>query len=88
MCWLSRATDQAGEDKTMFSTISLWLYRISFVMAALLIILAIWERILRNFGYTLSFLNLEPGRMMDLAVVFLLLVCAFLLRRIGEQVKK
>ena len=62
--------------------------RIFFVVALVLLFLAIWDRVLLTFGWTLTFLPYQPGRLMELSALLMVFVIALLLRQIREKLGK
>ncbi len=62
--------------------------RIVFIVAIVILAVAILDWILRLFGYTLSFLPYQPGRLMEFSTILIVLVIALLLRQIRDSVKK
>lgn len=72
----------------MLDTIIVIIYRIMFIFAGLLLIVAAWEKVLRQFGYTLSWIRYEPSRLLEYAAILFLVVIALLLRQIREALKK
>ena len=64
------------------------LCRIFFVVALVLLIIAVWDRILMFFGWTLTFLTYHPGRLLELSALLMIFVIALLLRQIREILQK
>ena len=62
--------------------------RVLFSLAALLLIVGVWERILRLFDWTLTWVPYEPGRLMELSAILVVFLIALLLRQIREEIKK
>jgi hypothetical protein len=60
------------------------LFGISFVLVAL----AILDRVLGSFGWTLSFIDYDPGRLLEIAAILAVFVIALLLRQIRENTSK
>lgn len=61
-----------------------WLSRLFFIGAFVLLGLALLERVVNAFGYTLSPLY-QSGRLLEFAVVLLVFVIAFQLHAIRES---
>ena len=61
--------------------------RVFFILAFLLLFLAIWEKIVRYFDYTISCIPYEPARLLEFSVIFLIFVITLLLRQIREELK-
>ena len=59
--------------------------RVLFVIAFVLLIFAVWDRFLRLFGWTLSFVPYQPARLFELSGILMIFVLALLLRQIREQ---
>ena len=59
--------------------------RVFFVIAFALLIIAIWDRFLRLFGWTLSFVPYQPARLFELSGILMIFVLALLLRQIREK---
>lgn len=72
----------------MFNQIIQQIYRGMFIVAGLIFIVAIWERILQFFNLTLSWISYEPWRLMEFSSIFLLFAIALLLRQIRDQLKQ
>lgn len=63
--------------------------RLAFVGSLLLIGTACLERLVNYFGYTvLPETTYSPGRMLEFAAVFLIVVIAFLLRQVRDQLRR
>lgn len=60
-------------------------YRLMYSVSLLLILLAFIEKIMKTFGYTLSFINYEPGRLLYMGAVFAIFTSLMLLRQIRNQ---
>lgn len=63
-------------------------YRIIFILAAIFLVLALWERILNEFNYTLFWIRIASSRLLELSSVLTLFVVALLLRQIRDILKK
>ena len=59
--------------------------RVFFVIAFALLIIAIWDKFLRLFGWTLSFVPYQPARLFELSGILMIFVLALLLRQIREK---
>ncbi len=65
------------------------IYRVLFLISFLLLLLAVLERLLVMFGYTLSFLTQAgPARLLQYAGIFAVFTILLLLRQIRDQQKK
>jgi uncharacterized metal-binding protein len=72
-----------GSDKLM-STISRVLFLASFVLLAI----AILERLVNFFGYTVLGTSYTPGRMLEFSAIMLLFVIAILIRQTREELRR
>ena len=61
--------------------------RVFFVIALILVFIAVLERILRFFGWTLSLFAYQPGRIFEFSGIFMIFVIALLLRQIRDRLK-
>ena len=68
-------------------TLRIIVYRLSFIVAVVLLILATIDWVMRLFGCTLSFLSHQPGRLFEFAGILLVLVIALLLREIRDKTR-
>jgi hypothetical protein len=59
-------------------------YRLFFTVAFLLLLIAVIDWIMRLFGWTLSWVSYEPGRMIEFSSIFMLASIVFLLRQIRD----
>ncbi len=59
--------------------------RLFFLIAFVLLVIAIWDKCLRLFGWTISFLPYQPGRIFELSGILMIFVIALLLRQINER---
>ena len=59
--------------------------RIFFVVASLLLLIAIIDWILRLFGWTFSWIPYQPGRLLEFAAYIMIFVIVLLLRQIREK---
>lgn len=64
------------------------LYRVLFLISFILLFLAVLDRILIMFGYTLSFIALGPAKLLQYAGIFAIFTILMLLRQIRDQQKK
>jgi len=72
-----------GSDK-MLSTLSRVLFFASFALLAI----AILERFVNYFGYTVLGGSYTPGRMLEFAAIMLLFVITILLRQSREELRR
>ena len=63
------------------------LSRLFFVVALLLILMALIDWCLRLFGWTFSFIQYQPGRMLEFATMLMVFVAVIILRQIRENMK-
>jgi hypothetical protein len=63
------------------------LNRLFFVGAFVLLALAILERIVNAFGYTLILGSFRPGRLIEFSAILLLFVTVLILRQVRDQLK-
>lgn len=62
-------------------------YRVFFSISIILLILALWERINRFFGYTFTWLSYEPRQLLEFSAIFMLITIGLLLRQLRDQMK-
>lgn len=62
--------------------------RLLFIVAALLSILAVWNWALGWFGYHLSWVPYEPGRLFEFSAILVIFVIALLLRQIRDALRQ
>ncbi|MBU0740848.1 hypothetical protein KKA85_04240 [bacterium] len=62
--------------------------RMMFIVAMLFFFLAVFEKIANLNGQTLSFINYEPGRLLEFSAIMLLFVITVTLRRIRKETGK
>jgi hypothetical protein len=62
--------------------------RLFFVVAAILVLLAGLDWIIGLFGWTLSWLPYQPGRLFEFAAILIIFVIATLLRQIRDALRK
>jgi len=72
----------------MTATLTNILCRVFFIVSLVLLFIALWDRLLRFFGWTMTWLPYEPGRLFELSALLMIFVIALLLREIREQLKK
>lgn len=72
----------------MIDNLFLWLYRTLLIITFILLSVAIMDKFLRLFGYTLSFISYQPGKLMQLAAIFSLFTIVLLLRQIRNRLEK
>jgi len=65
-----------------------WFSRLLFFVAFIMMVVAVWDWIIRLFGYTLSWLPYQPGRLLEFAAIMLIFVIAVLLRQIRDATRK
>ena len=66
----------------MIDKLSHYFCRGLFGISVALLVVAVLDRILRSMGWTLSFVDYEPGRLLELSAILILFVVALLLRQI------
>jgi len=64
------------------------IYRVLLLVSFLLLFLAVLERVLLSFGYTLSFVSYGPGKLIEYAGISALFTAVLLLRQIRDHLKK
>lgn len=62
-------------------------YRALFIISLVLLLIALLEKFLVLFGWTLFWLPYEPARLLELSAILVIFVIAFLLRQIREKLK-
>ena len=62
--------------------------RLLFVVAAILLVLAVWHWVLGWFGYHLYWVPYEPGRLFEFAAILVIFVIALLLRQIRDVLRQ
>jgi hypothetical protein len=60
--------------------------RLFFTLACILLLLAIWDRVLQLFGWTIDW-QYGAGRILEFSAIMMIFVIALLLRQIREQLK-
>ena len=63
-------------------------YRGFFVLASLLFIVALWDKLLGLFALRLSWVPFDPGRLLQISALLMVFVIALLLRQIREAMSK
>ena len=61
--------------------------RLFFAIALILVFVAVLDRVLRFFGWTLTFFTYQPGRIFEFSGIFMIFVVALLLRQIRDRLK-
>jgi len=69
----------------MIEKIHYYFYRVMYSLSLLLILLAFIEKLMKTFGYTLSFISYEPGRLLYMGAVFAIFTSLMLIRQIRNQ---
>ena len=64
------------------------IYRIMFILTGIFIVLALWERILNQFNYTLSWLRITYFTLLELSGILAIFVMTLLLRQIRNLLRK
>lgn len=64
-----------------------FLSRLFFVVALLFILVAVVDWCMRLFGWSLSFVQYQPGRMLEFAAMLMVFVAVMLLRQIRDNMK-
>ena len=64
-----------------------WFSRLFFFVALILLLVAVWDWVLHLFGYSLSFLPYQPGRLFEFSAILVIFVIAVLLRQIRDALK-
>jgi len=63
-------------------------YRIMFVLAGIFFVIALLERILNEFNYTITWIRLYSFRILELSAIIALFVITLLLRQIRNILKQ
>jgi len=63
------------------------IYRIFFSISFILLILALWERINLFFGYTFTWIQYQPGQLLQFSAIFMLFTIGLLLRQLRDHMK-
>lgn len=62
--------------------------RIFFIIALALLALAVWDKVISNYGLTIAFVGaMGPGRILEFAVALMVFVIGILLRQIRDGLK-
>lgn len=61
--------------------------RLLFFVAAILVLVGLWESVLQLFGYTMSWLSYVPGRLIEFAGILTIFLIALLLRQIRDTIR-
>ena len=72
----------------MINTLTSIFCRIFFIISLFLLFIALWDKFIRLFGWAMTWLPYEPGRLFELSALLMIFVIAMLLREIREQLKK
>jgi hypothetical protein len=70
----------------MIDKLTSFFNRLFFTVACVLLFLAVWDRILKLFGWTIAWFY-EPGRILEFSAILMIFVIALLLRQIREELK-
>jgi len=71
----------------MINQLSSIICRFFFVISLLLVLLALWEKLIRLFNWTMTFMPYLPGRLVEIAALLMIFVIAILLRDIRDELK-
>ena len=72
----------------MLDKLTSFFQRLFFVVASILVVLAVANWIIRMFGWTFSWMPYQPGRLFEFAVILIIFVIAILLRQIRNALRK
>jgi len=72
----------------MIDKLSSYFCRTLFGFSIILLALAVVDRFIRLFGWTLSWIAYTPSRLLEISASLLIFVIALLLRQIRENLKK
>jgi hypothetical protein len=62
--------------------------RIFFIVAFVMLVIAVWDKIIGYYGFTVSFIGeMGPARLLELAVTLMIFVIGLLLRQIREGLR-
>lgn len=61
--------------------------RLFFIVTLLLVFISLWDRFIRLFGWSLSWVTYTPGRVLEFSAMLMTVVIALLLRQIREELK-
>ena len=62
--------------------------RLFFFVAGIILVVAVWDWIIGWFGYRLTWIPYQPGRMLEFAAILVVFVIALLLRQIRDSLKQ
>ncbi len=62
--------------------------RVLFLASFVLLAIALWERFINYFGYTIAGTSYTPGRMLEFASIMLLFVIAIQLRQTRQDLQR
>ena len=62
--------------------------RVFFIVAFVLLALAVLDWVIRLFGYTFAWVPYQPGRLSEFAAIMMIFVIAILLRQIRDRLKQ
>ena len=72
----------------MHNSLNNLFYRLFSAIALLLLLIALVDRFMTLFGYTLlSWINYTPGRILEFSAILMVFAIAFVLRQIQEELK-
>ncbi len=63
-------------------------YRVMFVLAIIVTGMAVWDKIIMQFGYRLSWVPYGPAKMLEISSILVLFIIALLLRQIRDILQK
>ena len=72
----------------MIDKLTHYFCRTLFGISIALLAVAVLEGVLRSLGWTLSFMDYEPGRLLEISATLVIFVIALLLRQIRENTNK
>jgi hypothetical protein len=62
--------------------------RFLFIAAGILCVVSVWDGIIGWFGYRLSWVPYEPGRLFEFSAILVIFVIALLLRQIRDVLRQ
>ena len=71
----------------MFDKVLKCFARFLFMICFLVLFLAVWDEIIQRFGWRVSWIPLEPVRLLEIASTLLIFVIALLLREIRDNTR-
>jgi uncharacterized membrane protein len=71
----------------MTATLINMLCRVCFIVSLVLLFLALWDKFLRLFGWAMTWLPYEPGRLFELSALLMIFVIALLLKQIKDKLR-